>query len=194
VLVEWGGLKNGGAAIEAFAKVRKVLPHVEMLMFGSGHSANDPAAAWARARRLDDGIEFLGQVPHAQLIDHLSRRVDVLVHPSLEEAHPMPLIEAMSLGITAIGGRATGGVPWTLGDGKYGLLVDVRSPDQIASAMLRLAQNEEWRTRLGLAARESTKRRFHIRHVANQYEVIYSQLVTQATLPVADKEPTERYA
>lgn len=182
VLVEFGGFKNGGAAIEAFAKVRKALPEVQMLMFGAGYSSDGPAAVWARERGWDGGIEFIGQTPHADLIDLLSSRVDVLVHPSIEEAHPMPLIEAMSLGIPPIGGRATGGVPWTLGNGKYGILVDVRSPDQIASAMLRLAQDDEFRTVLGAAARESVKSRFHIEQVADRYEAIYAQLACQVSL------------
>lgn len=179
ILMGWGGLKNGGAAIAGFAKVRKILPDVEMLMFGAGHSADGPAAIWARERGWDTGIEFMGQVPHATLIDTLSRRVDVLVHPALEEAHPMAVIEAMSLGIPVIGGRTAGGVPWTLGDGKYGMLVDVRSPDQIASAMLRLIQDNEARRHLGELARESVKRRFHIKQVADSYEAIYAQLASQ---------------
>jgi glycosyltransferase involved in cell wall biosynthesis len=176
VLPQWSSLKNGRAAIEAFAKARKVLPDSQMLMFGAGHSADGPAAAWARQRGLDGGIEFIGQVPYVRLIALLSRRVDVLVHPSLEEAHPMPLIEAMSLGMPAIGGDGVGGVPWTLGNGAYGVLVNVRSPDQIASAMLRLAQNEETRTRLGAGGREFARRHFHIERVADQYEAIYAEL------------------
>jgi len=180
VLPQWGTLKNGGAAIEAFANVRKVLPDAQMLMFGAGHSADGPAAVWAKQRSLEAGIEFIGQVPHAQLIDLLSSRVDVLVHPSLEESQGMPLIEAMSLGMPAIGGDRVGGVPWTLGNGEYGVLVNVRSPDRIASAMLRLAQDEDTRARLGAAGREFARRHFHIEQVADRYEGIYAELVGQA--------------
>jgi glycosyltransferase involved in cell wall biosynthesis len=177
-LGNWGQLKNGASAIEAFSKLKKAVPGVQMLMFGADYAADGPAAAWARKRDWETGIDFRGRVPHAEIIDVLSDRVDALVHPSLVEAHPMPLIEAMSLGIPAIGGRAAGGVPWTLGDGAYGLLVDVRSPDAIASAMLRVAQDEELRTRLGAAAREAAKRRFHLDDVTDRYEDIYMQLVS----------------
>ena len=55
------------------------------------------------------------------------------------------------------------------------MLVDVRSPDQIASAMIRLAQDEDTRTRLGAAGREFARRRFHIEQVADQYEAIYEE-------------------
>jgi len=176
ILPQWNGLKNGCAAIEAFAKVRLVLPNVQMLMFGTGHSADGPAAMWARRRGLDGGIEFIGHMPYTQLIALLSRRVDILVHPSLEEACPMPLIEAMSLGVPVIGGERAGGVPWTLGDGKYGVLVDVSSPDQIASAMIRLAQNQNTRAHLEEAGREFAKQHFNIEQVADRYEAIYADL------------------
>jgi glycosyltransferase involved in cell wall biosynthesis len=180
ILVGWGGLKNGAAAIEAFGKLRKIRPDLKMLMFGEGHSINGPAALWARERGWHDGIEFKGQIPYADLIDHLSRRVDVLVHPALEEAQSMALIEAMSLGIPVIGGRAAGAVPWTLGDGRYGILIDVRSADQIASAMLRLAQDDQTRIWLATAGRDSVKDRFDIEQVAAQYEAIYARLAFHA--------------
>jgi L-malate glycosyltransferase len=180
-LGDWGRLKNGASAIEAFAKVKKTLPGVQMSMFGAGYAPDGPAAAWARQRGWHTGIDFRGRVSHAEIIDFLSHRVDALVHPSHLEAHPMPLIEAMSLGIPAIGGRAAGGVPWTLGDGAYGLLVDVRSPDAIACAMLRLAQDEQLRTRLGAAGREAAKRRFHVDDVAECYEDIYLQLASRTS-------------
>jgi glycosyltransferase involved in cell wall biosynthesis len=178
-LHHWGRLKNAAAAIEAFAKVKKALPAVKMLMFGTAYGPEGPAAAWAHKRGWHEGIEFRGHVPHTEMIEVLSRRVDALVHPSNVEAHPMPLIEAMSLGIPVIGGRAAGGVPWTLGDGAYGLLVDVRSTDEIASAMLRLAQDEQLRTRLEVAGRESVRRRFHIADVTDRYEAVYAQVARQ---------------
>lgn len=90
----------------------------------------------------------------------------------------MPLIEAMSMGIPVIGGGRSGGVPWTLGNG--GLLVDVCSPKAIASAMLQIASNKVARIRLERLARESVMRRFHLGQTTDQYEAIYSSLVTQA--------------
>ena len=90
----------------------------------------------------------------------------------------MPLIEAMSMGIPAIGGRQSGGVPWTLGDA--GLLVDVCSPKAIASAMLQIASDRVAHMRLGRMARESVMRRFHLGQVADRYEAIYSSLISEA--------------
>jgi glycosyltransferase involved in cell wall biosynthesis len=176
-LGHWGRLKNGAAAIQAFAKVRNVLPHAALLMFGAGYSPEGPAAAWARQRGWQDGVEFRGQVHHAELMEIVARDVDVMVHPSFVEAHPLTVIEAMARGIPVIGGRTSGGVPWTLGEGKYGVLVNVRSVDAIADAMLELARDAGERDRLGMAGREYVRSRFDLDQVVDRYEAIYSELM-----------------
>jgi len=176
-LMGWSGRKNGETAIKAFEMVRKIIPDARLLMFGSGHGPQEAAAQWARKHSLGAGIEFVGYLPqHHDVQQRLLRDVDILVHPALEEAHPMSLIEAMSFAIPVIGGISSGGVPWTLGNGEYGVLVDVRSSNRLAEAMLRLAQDENLRANIGLAGYESAKSRFHIEKVAEQYERIYLEL------------------
>lgn len=180
VLVGWGGLKNGQTAIEAFARVRQDLPGARFLMFGAGHGPGEPALAWARRRGLDSGIEFAGQTPHERMIGRVAAEVDALVHPALEEAQPMALIEAMALGIPVIAGESSGGVPWTLDGGRAGLLVDVRSPAEIAAAMLRLARDEAERRMWAERGFSLAQRRFHIRAVADAYERVYDELARAA--------------
>ena len=180
VLSHWSKLKNGAAAIRAFGQVRRALPSAQMLMFGAGYESNGPAAAWARERSLDRGVEFRGPVPYREMIEAYSGQVSALVHPSFVEAHPMPIIEAMSLGIPVIAGNKAGGVPWTLGYGAHGALVDVRSPDAIASAMLRLAQDQELRTGLARAARQAAKEKFSLDKMVDRYEAIYAELIAGA--------------
>jgi glycosyltransferase involved in cell wall biosynthesis len=176
ILSVWSSMKNGKVAIEAFATLRRTLPNARLLMFGDGHASDGPAAEWARVHGWEDGISFIGQRPYSDVMDTLSRKVDILIHPSLEESFGLTLIEAMAHGIPVIGGDHSGAVPWVLGDGKYGVLVDVRSPEKVAAAMLHLAQNGEERLRLGQTAREATRQRFHISRVADSYETIYARL------------------
>ena len=177
ILVGWGGLKNGQVAVDAFVQLRRVVPEVKLLMFGSGHGKNEEGERWARERGMSEGIEFAGQVPYAVLMDRLANEVDVLVHPALEEAQPMVLIEAMALALPIIGGEASGGVPWTLDDGKAGLLVDVTDAKAVFAAMRRLAESAEERAEWGARGRQLAEQRFHIRVVANAYERIYAALL-----------------
>ncbi len=172
----WAGRKNGQVAIEAFARVRRGHPEAKLIMFGLGHGPGEEARRWARERGFGDGIEYVGRVPYETVIDRLAREVDVLVHPALEEAQGMVLLEAMALGLPTIAGARSGGTRWTLDDGKAGLLVDVTDPVAVAQAMAGLADDEDKRTEWGRRGRELTMRRFHIRVVADQYERIYSEL------------------
>jgi glycosyltransferase involved in cell wall biosynthesis len=65
-----------------------------------------------------------------------------------------------------------------LGEGKYGVLVDVRSPYEVGSAMLRLGQDRNARMELSAAGRATARLRFHIREVADRYEAIYTALAS----------------
>lgn len=176
VLVGWGGYKNGRVAIEAFARVRKHHSRARLLMFGTDHGVGEQAEWWARERGMEQGIEFVGHQPYDRLISRITAEVDVLVHPALEEAQPMALIEAMALRIPVIGGRSSGGVPWTLDNGRVGILVDVRSPEQVADAMVKLAGDPELRRKFGELGYTLARERFHISKVTDAYQKIYAQI------------------
>jgi glycosyltransferase involved in cell wall biosynthesis len=177
ILSGWGGHRNGNVAIEAFAAVRVPHPESRLIMFGRGHGPGEEAERWAKAHGLAAGIEFAGVQPYSSLIDRLARDVDVFVHPSLEDAQSMVLIEAMALGIPTIAGVASGGTPWTLDEGRAGVLVDVNDPSAVARAMLGLADSAEERESWGRRGLELATRRYHIRHVADAYERIYAELL-----------------
>lgn len=174
VLNGWGTLKNGTAAIDAYARFRaQYRQPSRLLMFGHGHGASEAAATWARARGLDEGIEFVGAVPHDVLQQRLIAECDVLVHPSLEEAHPMAVIEAMAKSLPIIGGASAGGVPAALGHGTAGVLVDVRSPIEICRAMLRVVEDRELARRLSRSAHALASERFAVARVADAVEREY---------------------
>lgn len=180
VLAGWGAYKNGRAAVEAFADVRARHPDARLLMFGGDHGPGQLAEQFARGHGLEAGIDFVGALPHGELLRNLADRVDVLVHPALEEAQPMVLIEAMALGIPVIAGRSSGGVPWTLDGGRCGRLVDVRDPRQIAGAMCELIDDAAARSAIGQAGNALARERFHIAAIADAYEPIYGELLRGA--------------
>lgn len=177
VLTGWSKLKNGGVALRAFDVVRREMPGSRLLMFGPGYGAHEEAGVWARERALEEGVEFAGALAHPVLLRRLAAEADVLVHPALEEAHPVSVSEAMALGKPVIGGARSGGVPFTLEDGKAGLLADVRSPADVARAMLRLGREDGLRLDLGRAARESACRRFRVARVVDAYEELYEEVL-----------------
>jgi glycosyltransferase involved in cell wall biosynthesis len=159
--------------VRAFALLRSRLGcDIELWMFGHEHQNEGPAEAWARQRSLEAGIRFLGPLPHAECLTKLAEQVDIFVHPSLEEAHSMAVTEAMAIGLPVIGGKYSGGISWTLADGKAGLLVDVTSPRSIADGMHAIAKQADLRRRLGLAGRELALSQYHIDTTVSSYETI----------------------
>jgi glycosyltransferase involved in cell wall biosynthesis len=172
----WAGRKNGQVAIGAFARLRRSDPDAKLIMFGHDHGPGQQAERWAAERGLADGIEFAGRVPYATVIDRLASEADVLVHPALEEAQGMVLLEAMALGLPTIAGKASGGASWTLDQGRAGVLVDVTDPGAVAQAMKTLGDDGEERRKWGQRGRDLAMRRFHIRVVADAYERIYAEL------------------
>jgi glycosyltransferase involved in cell wall biosynthesis len=177
VLSGWSGLKNSEAAIQAFALVHKINPNTRLIMFGSGHGANEQAEQWSNAQGLQEGIEFIGHIPYGQLIENLCNEIDILVHPALEEAQPMSLIEAMAMGIPVIAGESSGGVPWTLDDGRAGILLDVTQPKKIAESMLKLAEDADERNRVGQTGLNLARQRFHISNVTDAYLQAYEDIL-----------------
>ncbi len=176
LLNTWNRLKNGRAALEAFALARRRRPGDRLLMLGSDHGPGGPAEAWARRRGLDAGVEFAGHHPHDAALARLAAEVDVLVHPSREESLGMTLLEAGALSLPCIAGARSGAVAWTLARGEAGLLVDVDSPPALAEAMLRLAGDPALREALGQRARANTLERFHVRVVADAYLRAYAEV------------------
>jgi len=168
----WTRLKNSKKCMEGFALLRRKCPAARMLAFGVGHENGGAAWRYATAQGIDEGIEFVGSIDGATLYGRLSREVDFVVHPSLEESFCNTIAESMALGVPVIGGCESGAVPETLNFGKAGLLVDVTSPEEIAAGMFSMIDVER-RMSLALAAHEFAKERFRAGDIAQQY---YSEL------------------
>ena len=82
-------------------------------------------------------------------------------------------------GSPSVGGRHSGGVPWTLDEGRCGLLVDVRDPGAIAEGILRLFANPGLATELGQAARNRAVTTFSADAVVRGYLDAYATAIQE---------------
>lgn len=129
-------LKNIRAAISAFKRVHAELPNSRLVVYGTGWEQE-------KSRYGNLPVEFRGAKPHLMFLKELGSEIDIWVHPSRTEAHPISICEAIQAGCPVIAGRSSGAVPWTLDDGRAGILVDIEDPAEIAQAMLGLVRNRE---------------------------------------------------
>ena len=176
----FGKRKNVRALLEAFSILRAAVPDATLTLVGAGYESDGPAAQWAQSVSVADGVCFLGSLESHQVFGAV-READVLVHPALEESFGYTLIEAASVGTPVIAGARSGAVPWVLGEGTQGVLVDVTAPQSIATAMRTLVEDQQLWSRLRTAAFELGPQRFSMTAVARQYVNVLQELVTHAS-------------
>jgi len=179
----WGPRKNPEPAIEAFAMLYACRRDARLHLYGHGFGRGQQAERWAAAHGLDAAIEFHGALPHAQLLQALSRH-DVLLHPSLEESFGMVVAEAMAMGLPVVVGERSGAVPW-VAEGA-GLAVDVTRAQAMSAALLELADDPARASALGQAGRARAGRCFSAQQVAASFELLYAKVVAAATEVRAD--------
>ncbi|HMG05268.1 MAG TPA: glycosyltransferase, partial [Chthoniobacterales bacterium] len=95
---------------------------------------------------------------HAEALEAI-RRSDVLVCSSRDEAMPVTILEALSLGKPIVSANV-GGIGEILTDGHNALLVRPEDPAALAGAMQRLLTSPELAQHLGQNARETFEKNF----------------------------------
>ncbi|MDY9918291.1 MAG: glycosyltransferase family 4 protein [Proteiniphilum sp.] len=171
-------LKNTSKLMSAFSRIHNENKNVTLQLVGIHFEANGMAHKWAIEHNIEGGIEFLGHKSNSEVID-LLRNADILVHPSLEESFGNTLVEAMAQGTPCIGGKYSGAVPWVLDYGKAGTLIDVRSTDEIYSAIKFILENEkEWKKQ-SLASINNVKERFLLPIVSDLHIKKYHTILNE---------------
>jgi L-malate glycosyltransferase len=174
---EAGPLKNLGALLKAWPLITAQVPSAVLHLIGNGLAVHEELAKWARKEGADQGVIWHGYLERDPL-EKLLESACVLVHPSLEEAQPMVPLEAMSKGVPIVGGVNSGGVPWTIGDA--GILVNVKSPQKIADATVKLLLDKELREELGKRGQDRIRLEFSSERVAKLYIARYQQILTRS--------------
>jgi glycosyltransferase involved in cell wall biosynthesis len=132
----------------------------------------------SRLVRLATGLDvrFEGEVPQEQVLAAL-RGAKCLVLASESEGLPNGVLEAMAQGVPVLA-TAVGGVPSLIEDGRTGLLIPPRAPDELKRALGRLLSDAELRKALGRNARGATEGYawpFLARRVATELEDVATQ-------------------
>ena len=139
-----------GDALEALARV----PDVELLVLGDGPE-RDALERHASRLGISDRVRFLGAGTRDDVLT-LFRAVDAALLTSAWENLPHTLLEALAAGTPVIA-TAVGGIPEVVVDGENGLLVPPHDVGAIASAIERIAHDEELRRSLAAAAAVSVE-------------------------------------
>lgn len=108
---------------------------------------------FVKRNNLDNNMELLSPVLGKEKEEFLLS-TDIFVFPSWYEGQPYVILEAMAAACPVISTKDVGAIPETVIDGKTGILVDKKNPQQIAEAIIYLIENPEKRIEMGLAGRK----------------------------------------
>jgi glycosyltransferase involved in cell wall biosynthesis len=163
--------------IEALAALRRArnLP-LALVLVGDGPERPILERQVERLR-LSDQIRFLG---FQRQLETIYPAFDVLAMPSLEEASPMALLEAMACGCPVVA-SAVGGVPEILAQGRCGLLVEPAAPPALARSLAQLAANPALRHRLATEARARILAAYDLPAMIRRHEELYLSLLAQGS-------------
>jgi glycosyltransferase involved in cell wall biosynthesis len=153
--------KNVARLVKAFEQM-PVGWRLALAGASEGYGAAEELRAVEDSPRSGD-IDVLGHQSAAQL-DVLYARARIFAFPSLDEGFGMPTLEAMSRGVPVVTSNCSA-MPEVAGGAA--LLVDPYQPDDVASALVRLAADE--------SLREDLIRRGHARALAFTWESAVAQ-------------------
>ena len=165
--------------LRAFARVARTHDAVRLLIIGDG-PLRRPLRALAASLGVGDRVEFLGALPHAEVLSSM-RKAAMLVLPGIrtatgrEEGLGMVLLEAAATGVPIIGSRV-GGIPECIVDGKTGFLVPERDEETLARRMAELLEDPVRRHSMGAAGRALVEDRFDIDRQTAALENFYDSV------------------
>lgn len=134
--------KNQLGALAAFARVRERFEGAHLVFVGDGETR----AEVERAAGGEDAVHFLGL---REDVPALLALADLALLPSLSDAMPMTVLEAMALGVPVLASDV-GGVSGVLG-AEAGICVPPGDTGALAAAWARLLGDGELRAALGRA-------------------------------------------
>jgi len=163
-------VKDLGTLITAAARVRQQVPSAQVVIIGSGDERVALEAA-TRASGCPESIHFVG---YRSDVRRLLPAFDVYVNSSISEGVSLTILEAMAAALPVVATRV-GGTPEVVLHEATGLLVESRSPQALADALIALAAAPDRRVAFGAAARARVETAFTLDRMVADYAREYAR-------------------
>jgi len=142
--------------LDAFSRIATKYPLATLTYFGDG-PLRDALRRRAEAAALGQRVRLAGYVTDRSAVFDA---IDLYVHPSLREALPNSVLEAMAAGVPCIATDA-GGTRDVVNDGITGLLIAPDDATALSTAMQRMIEDAELYSRCAENAARLVEREFN---------------------------------
>ena len=169
--------KNIDVMLQAVALVKKEIPNITLALAGRG-VATAELKGLAKKFQIEDSVKFLGPLSKPQLAQVFSAS-EVFVITSRSETQSLTLMQAMAVGLPALGVKA-----WALPEyinEKNGFLVEANDYQSLAQKIVALMQNPGLRKQMGREAWRFVQN-FSTLHIAKKWETLYKQVKSKRSL------------
>jgi len=157
--------------IKAFVKIVSEYPRAKLLIVGDG-----PLRSFLeleiKSLELENNVIFAGI---RNDIPEILAMANVFVLPSLEEAMPMALLEAMAAK-SPIVATGVGAISNIIKDRYSGLIVEPKDPFALSRSILCLLQNKDMARSFGENSYNSVKNNFSANRMAQEYAKAYNNI------------------
>jgi L-malate glycosyltransferase len=172
--------KGHDVLLRAAARLVRRVPGIRFRIIGDGPRRRD-LQRQAVALRISSHVDFLG---YRSDVPELLRSSDVFALPSLMEASPNALLEAMAAGVPIVATHV-GGIPEAIEHERSGILVPPGDDRALAAGIARLMKRPQTAARLADAARQSAASRFSFDRMVREFQQLYFDELAARVAPEA---------
>lgn len=163
-------VKGHRVLLEAFARVRTVMPDARLALLGNGPLRGE-LLELTRRLGLADSVEFPGTVDVWPWL----ARAHVFALASAYEGSPVAVLEAMAAGLPVVASEVPGNVD-VVRDRETGYLAAGSDPVQFSDRIVELLRDAPMRDRMGATARRYAAEATMQRTVENYFELFNQPL------------------
>jgi glycosyltransferase involved in cell wall biosynthesis len=169
--------KNQLAVLQAAPEVLNMYPETKFIFVGPIEERPyfNSLSKFVLDKNLSHAVEFAGEVSRERLYD-LYQNATVFALPTLYEAHPLVVLEAMSFGLPVVASRIGPIEDVVKLEEGSAILIDFNKPDEIAGAIIQIFENEELRQELSARGKKLVLGRFSWRQIAAETLKLYDGL------------------
>lgn len=163
--------------------------HCTMMGAETKEFTRDKIEKEVRSRHLKGYVDYVGP-QYGEEKDKYLRNTDILAYPTYypKECFPLVILEAMEYKIPIVATREAG-IPYSVIDGKTGLLCETKNPIDLSEKIITLLENPQLRCKMGEEGYQLRKKKFTL----ETFEKKFCEVLEQVLADIKTDKEMEAY-